>query len=93
VIPIRAQLSLVTQDILAGRATPGKKSLTMSAGIMGTDGTSPARSAQYLECGKRPSIRIYPTAGAHLYSQVSEAVPLTVMDVFCTPLFTVKVRF
>ena len=37
--------------------------------------------------------RIYPKGGAQLYSQVSEAVPLTVMDVFCTPLFTVKVRF
>src|SRR6476661_2247521 len=27
------------------------------------------------------------------YWQVSEAVPLTVVDVFCTPLFTVKLRF
>ena len=27
------------------------------------------------------------------YWQVSEAVPLTVIDVFCTPLLTVKLRF
>ena len=32
-------------------------------------------------------------AGARDYWQVSVAVPLTVVDVFCTPLFTVKVRF